>query len=127
MLLHAAYMHDIGMSISSSERAEMMQDDSFIQLIEYLEQEGDFDMKKAARSVLQTQYVSRFESYLVLIKDHPVMMDKWIQHLSQKADIPSYQLINGYQYIKFGAYQYYEEHLKENEITGKDYRKLYNL
>lgn len=61
MLLHAAYMHDIGMSISSSERAKMMEDETFIQLIEYLEREGDFDMKKAARSVMQTQYISSEE------------------------------------------------------------------
>lgn len=58
MLLHAVYMHDIGMSISSSERNDMMQDEKFIDLIEHLEKEGDPDMKKAAESVLQSQYIT---------------------------------------------------------------------
>lgn len=58
MLLHTAYMHDIGMSISASERKEMMKDEKFIELIEYLKREGDSDMKKAAESVLQTQYAT---------------------------------------------------------------------
>jgi len=56
MLLHAAYMHDIGMSISSSERLAMMDDDKFLELIERLEVDGDLDMRKAAQSVLQTEY-----------------------------------------------------------------------
>ncbi len=58
VLLHAAYMHDIGMSISASERENMMQDEKFRDLVEYLEKEGDLDMKKAAESVLQTQYTT---------------------------------------------------------------------
>lgn len=56
MLLHAAYMHDVGMSISAAERLEMVQDDKFIDMIERLEAEGDSDMRKAAQSVLQTSY-----------------------------------------------------------------------
>lgn len=62
MLLHAAYMHDVGMSISATERQEMMQDDKFIDLIEHLELEGDQDMRKAAKSVLQTRYTTYAES-----------------------------------------------------------------
>ena len=70
-------------------------------------------------------FFEEFSSYLHKIRDHPVMMDNWIQHLSQKADIPRYQLINGYQYIKFGAYQYYKEFLANTNDKG--YRSLYNL
>lgn len=62
MLLNAAYMHDVGMSISAAERQEMMQDDKFIDLIEHLEAEGDQDMRKAAKSVLQTSYTTYAES-----------------------------------------------------------------
>lgn len=62
MLLNAAYMHDVGMSISAAERQEMMQDDKFIDLIEHLETEGDQDMRKAAKSVLQTSYSTYAES-----------------------------------------------------------------
>lgn len=56
MLLHAAYMHDIGMSISAEERQKMMEDDKFVDLIERLQSEGDPDMRKAAESVLRTSY-----------------------------------------------------------------------
>lgn len=57
MLLHAAYMHDIGMSITAGERSDMMKDEAFADLVRYLEEEGDPDMKKAAGSVLQTEYM----------------------------------------------------------------------
>ena len=40
VLLHAAYMHDIGMSISASERENMMQDEKFRDLVEYLEKKA---------------------------------------------------------------------------------------
>ncbi len=56
MLLHVAYMHDVGMSISSAERQSMVQDNKFIDMIEHLETEGDSDMRRAAQSVLQTKY-----------------------------------------------------------------------
>lgn len=56
MMLHASYMHDIGMSITALERQEMTQEDMFQDLVEKLEQEGDADQRKAAQSVLRTQY-----------------------------------------------------------------------
>ncbi len=71
-------------------------------------------------------FFKEFQNYLNEIKDHPVLMDLWIEHLSKKADIPGYQLINGYQYIKFSAYQYFEMHLSQ-KIDGTDYRMLYNV
>lgn len=58
MLLHASYMHDIGMSITAAERLDMTKDDKFQDLIERLEMEGDSDQRKAARSVLRTQYTA---------------------------------------------------------------------
>ncbi len=58
MLLHAAYMHDIGMSITASERTDMMKEGSFADLVSFLKKEGDFDMQKAAESVLMTEYTS---------------------------------------------------------------------
>lgn len=56
MLLHSAYMHDVGMCISSAERQSMMNDEKFIDLVEHLKIDGDQDMKKAAESVLQAHY-----------------------------------------------------------------------
>lgn len=71
-------------------------------------------------------FLEEFHSYIEEIEEHPILMDDWIEHLSAKAEIPNYQLINGYQYIKFIAYQYYKENLSK-EVKGKDYRNLYNL
>lgn len=56
MLLHVAYMHDVGMSISVSEREGMMQDDQFLEMVERLLMEGDADMRKAAENLLKTDY-----------------------------------------------------------------------
>lgn len=70
-------------------------------------------------------FLEEFYSYLEGEKQHPVLMGNWIKHLSEKTEIPNYQLINGYQYIKFSAYKYYKEKLS-TEIKGKDYRQLYN-
>ena len=70
-------------------------------------------------------FLEEFCSYLEGEKQHPVLMGNWIKHLSEKTEIPDYQLINGYQYIKFSAYKYYKENLSR-EIKGKDYTKLYN-
>lgn len=62
MLLHAAYMHDVGMSISAEERQKMMEDDKFTDLIERLRTEGDLDMRRAAEYVLQTGYTTYEEA-----------------------------------------------------------------
>lgn len=71
-------------------------------------------------------FLEEFTSYIEEIEEHPILMDNWIEYLSEKAEIPNYQLINGYQYIKFIAYQYYKENLSQ-EVIGKNYRNLYNL
>ena len=73
-------------------------------------------------------FLDEFLSYIGDAREHPVMMDRWIRHLSDKAGIPNYQLINGYQYIKFCAYQYYQEKYNisaADRIEGTDYRYLY--
>lgn len=73
-------------------------------------------------------FLKEFFFYIDGAKDHPVIMDKWIKYLSDKAGIPNYQLINGYQYIKFCACQYYQEKYKvgaADKIIGTDYRELY--
>lgn len=70
-------------------------------------------------------FLKAFNSYTEEIKEYPVLMDNWIKHLSEKAEIPNYQLINGYQYIKFCAYEYYKKNLLKNTRTGTDFRKLF--
>lgn len=54
-------------------------------------------------------FFKEFYSYLNGNTVRPVYMERWIRHLSAKTEIPNYQLINGYQYIKFCACQYYQE------------------
>ena len=71
-------------------------------------------------------FFEEFRKYLDKIIKHPVLIEDWIEHLSRKAGIPRYQLINGYEYIKFAAYQYYQENLSK-EVKGIDYRGLFNL
>lgn len=71
-------------------------------------------------------FLKEFASYIEEAKEYPVKMDKWIKHLGDKAGIPNYQLINGYQYIKFCACQYYQDIIKvDNEADEVDYRELY--
>lgn len=73
-------------------------------------------------------FLDEFLSYIEDAREYPVKMDKWIKYLSDKAGIPNYQLINGYQYIKFCAYQYYQEKYQigaAEAINGIDYRDLY--
>lgn len=80
MLLHTAYMHDVGMCISSSERQGMMEDEKFIDLVEHLKIDGDQDMKRAAQSVFQTHYTV-FEK--ASSRERPQKMKKL---LSEKLD-----------------------------------------
>lgn len=68
-------------------------------------------------------FFEEFSSYLNNRTYSPVYMERWIKHLSDKTEIPNYQLINGYQYIKFCACQYYQS--KRDEIAEKDYWDLY--
>lgn len=73
-------------------------------------------------------FLDEFQSYIKEAKEYPVKMDNWIKYLGDKAGIPNYQLINGYQYIKFCAYQYYQKKYKISaalKIEGTDYRDLY--
>lgn len=65
-------------------------------------------------------FFEEFYLYLNFRTISPVYMERWIKHLSEKTEIPNYQLINGYQYIKFCACQYYQE--KNGRI---DYWELY--
>lgn len=70
------------------------------------------------------QFLEEFSTYIEEIREHPVMMDRWIGYLSSKAEIPNYQLVNGYQYIKLCAYQYYTECLAEIDETLSEDEKV---
>ncbi len=59
------------------------------------------------------EFLDAFWEYIEVIQEHPVMMERWIKHLSDVAEIPNYQLVNGYPYIKLCAYQYYMHNFSE--------------
>lgn len=69
-------------------------------------------------------FFAEFYTYLNTRTISPVYMEKWIKHLSEKTEIPNYQLINGYQYIKFCACQYYQNKIMETNKKDK-YWELY--
>lgn len=69
------------------------------------------------------KFLEEFDLYINRIEDHPIRMERWIRYLSDRTGIPNYQLINGYQYIKFCACQYYQE--KSGEDRGNKYWNLY--
>lgn len=69
-------------------------------------------------------FLKEFSVYVDDIIDYPILMDMWIKYLSDKTSIPSYQLINGYQYIKFCAYEFYQKSLN-GEVDASDFLKLF--
>lgn len=56
MLLHVAYVHDIGMCITADDRKKILQDDTFIEMVDRFMEEGDEDQQREARALLQTVY-----------------------------------------------------------------------
>ncbi len=52
MLLHVAYVHDIGMCITADDREKMFQGDDIVYLLERLKENGDLDMKNAAERLM---------------------------------------------------------------------------
>lgn len=53
MLLHVAYVHDIGMCITADDKEKMFRSDEFIYLLENLKEYGDSDMKMAANNFMK--------------------------------------------------------------------------
>lgn len=69
------------------------------------------------------KFLDEFCRYIDKIQEHPVMIGRWIKHLSDAAEIPNYQLVNGYQHIKLCAYQYYMRNLSDiGEALSEDER-----
>ena len=63
-------------------------------------------------------FLDEFAYYIDDIKEHPILLDSWIEYLSARTQIPGYQLFNGYPYIKFCAYQYYKENIDKYGENG---------
>ena len=58
MMLHTVYIHDIGMLIIAQDREKIIADEKFLQMVDYLEDEGDESLRKAVEALKQTDYKS---------------------------------------------------------------------
>ena len=56
MILHTVYIHDIGMLIIASERRDIVKDDKFLDMVDYLEEEGDGRLRKAVEALKRDVY-----------------------------------------------------------------------
>lgn len=73
MLLHTVYIHDIGMLITSNERREIVRDEKFIKMVDYLEEEGDGSLRRAVEALKRKEYsydsADRYEIQKQLYED----------------------------------------------------------
>jgi len=56
MLLHVVYLHDIGMLITAAEQKEIVSNERFLKMVDYLEEEGDGSLRKAVEALKRTEY-----------------------------------------------------------------------
>lgn len=56
VILHTVYIHDIGMTITAKEREEIVEDEKFIRMVDYLEEEGDKSLRKAVAALKRIDY-----------------------------------------------------------------------
>lgn len=56
VILHTVYIHDIGMTITAAERKEIVGDDNFMRMVDYLEEEGDGSLRRAVQALKRTDY-----------------------------------------------------------------------
>ena len=62
IILHTVYIHDIGMSITAAERKEIVANDRFMEMVDYLEREGDADIKHSVNVLKQREYLEDTEA-----------------------------------------------------------------
>lgn len=56
MLLHTAYIHDIGMCITADDRNEIIHQDDFVSMIDRYSKSGDINLREWADTLRKTQY-----------------------------------------------------------------------
>lgn len=61
VILHSVYIHDIGMTITASERKEIVSNEKFMEMVDYLEEEGDGGLKRAVRELKRLDYTNSSE------------------------------------------------------------------
>lgn len=113
-------------SVEEINRLNMLSDPYSLPLLSAKLEDFEYEMCAIFLLLPMKQFLHEFERYLDNAKEHPVMMNKWIKYLSSVTKIPDYQLINGYQYIKYCAYQYSVEELSTDDGEKYDYRGLFS-
>ena len=56
VILHTVYIHDIGMTITAAERKEIVSNDHFMKMVDYLEREGDADIRRSVSALKRRDY-----------------------------------------------------------------------
>lgn len=56
VLLHAVYLHDVGMCILKTDRKEIIENEDFIELMDVLEKDGEDNVKRAITALKRTDY-----------------------------------------------------------------------
>lgn len=56
VILHTVYIHDIGMCILQRDRKEIIENDAFVEMLDYLEQEGEDKVKASVKLLKKENY-----------------------------------------------------------------------
>lgn len=62
VLLHTVYIHDIGMLITAADQNTIVSNEKFIEMVDYLEQEGDGSLRNAVTALKKTDYTYTSEN-----------------------------------------------------------------
>lgn len=69
VLLHTVYIHDIGMCITQQDRKDIIENEQFIDMLDWLQTEGDETVKRAIECLKRTDYhCEGKEEYLYQMK-----------------------------------------------------------
>ena len=56
VILHTVYIHDIGMTITAAEREAIVSNDRFMEMVDYLEREGDAEIRRSVSVLNRRDY-----------------------------------------------------------------------
>lgn len=79
MILHVAYLHDIGMCMTADDRKQILNDDMFVDMVDRIAEEGDERSRWAAEILKKSHYVE--ESNLRYIDRSKQLKEKYAEKL----------------------------------------------
>lgn len=56
LLLHTVYLHDIGMCITHSEKVQILEDNDFLKMVDFLAEYGNDELKKSVENLNKSNY-----------------------------------------------------------------------